>query len=160
MSVFIGNEQVATSVVAANIGFTDNQMTDLYNRDLAALEAIFPPKPDKKGKARYYNRPQFGMACLLGDLVAAGFKVPLAAQMARRVLEAHLLEPDVEQFAIVHTANGNVSTLPYSRALMETGFVSGSRFTFGIVIDLKNYADRVAEAIADAPRVIGGDDGE
>ena len=160
MNVFAGNEQVATSVVAAEIGFTDNQMTDLYNRDLKTLEAILPPKPDKMGKARYYNRAQFGMACLLSDLVAAEFKVPLAAKIAQFVLAAHEREPDVEQFAVVHTANGNISTLPYSRALLETGFVSGARLKFGIVIDLKNYADRVTVAIANAPRVIGGEDGK
>lgn len=89
MNVFAGNEQVATSVVAAEIGFTDNQMTDLYNRDLKTLEAILPPKPDKMGKARYYNRAQFGMACLLSDLVAAEFKVPLAAKIAQFILAAH-----------------------------------------------------------------------
>ena len=55
MNVFNGNEQVATSVVAAEIGFTDNQMTDLYNRDLKTLEAILPPKPDKMGKATLFE---------------------------------------------------------------------------------------------------------
>lgn len=158
MNLFSGNDLVSTPIVAEDIGFTANQMTDLYNRDLKTLEAILPPKPDKMGKARYYNRAQFGMACLLSDLVAAEFKVPLAAKIAQFVLAAHEREPEVEQFAVVHTANGKISTLPYSRALLETGFVSGARLKFGIVIDLKNYADRVTVAIANAPRVIGGED--
>ena len=160
MNVISGNERVASTVVAKEMGFIGHQMTDLFNRDLPAVIAILPPKAESAGKARFFNRTKFAMACLLSDLVVAQFKVPLAATIAQRVMEANERQPEVEQWAIIHTANGNISTLPYTEAGLSTGYISGSRLTFGIVIDLKNYADRVSVAIADAPRVIGGEDGE
>lgn len=158
MNVIVGNEKVTSTVVATEIDFIGHQMTDLFNRDLPAVIAILPPKAESAGKARYFNRTQFAMACLLSDLMVAQFKVPLAAQIAQRVMEANLRQPEVEQWCVVHTANGNISTLPYTEAGLATGYISGSRLTFGIVIDLKNYADRVSVAIAHAPRVIGGED--
>lgn len=119
---------------------------------------IMPPKPSVNGQSRRFSRLQAATFACMGTMVDAGFKVPLAAMMARRVMEAHLREPEVAQWAVVHTANGNVATLPYNQTELRTGFISGSRLTFGIVIDLQTFFDRVDEAIADAPCVIGGED--
>src|SRR5690606_28456183 len=98
------------------------------------------------------------LACLMADFIRFDMKAPLAAKIARRVMEAHQAHPDVEQWSVVLTDNGNVSTLPHDQAELRTGFISGARLNFALVVDLKNYADRVAAAIADAPKVIGGDD--
>lgn len=122
------------------------------------LAYILPPKPSVNGKPRTFSRLQAAIFGCASTMVDAGFKTPLAAKMARRVMEAHLREPEVPQWALVHTANGNVATLPYNQTELRTGFISGSRFTFGIVIDLQTFFDRVDEAIADAPCVIGGED--
>lgn len=140
---------------------SDNQMTHFFQLSEADenLAAILPGKSDT-GKARMFDQVQFACVCLLADLVAAEFKTPLAAKIARKVMDAHLLHPKVEQWAVVHTANGNISTLPYDQTELRTGFISGSRFTFAIVVGLKTYADRVTAAIDDAPRVIGGGDCE
>ena len=124
------------------------------------LAAVLPGKPSENGKPRLFTPLQAACFALMADLVAAGFKTPLSAQIARRVMDAHLREPNVEQWAVVHTANGNISTLAYDQAELRTGFISGSRFRFGLVIDLKTYADRVEEAVADAPRVVGVNNGD
>lgn len=122
------------------------------------LAAVLPGKPSENGRPREFTPLKVGLFMLLADLVTADFKTPLSAKIARRIMEAHQRQPEIEQWCVVHTANGNVSTLPYTEAGLETGYISGSRLTFGIVIDLKNYADRVSVAIAGAPRVIGGED--
>ncbi len=125
------------------------------NSDLAA---VFPDKPSENGKPRLFNPLQAAMFALMADLVAADFKTPLAARIARRIMEAHLSATQVGQWSVIHSANGNVSTLAYDQAELRTGFISGSRLSFALVIDLKTYADRVDEAVIDAPRVIGGSD--
>lgn len=160
MSIFTGNEKVTSTIVSQEAKFIGYQMTDLFNRDHEEVQAILPPKSETMGKARLFNRAHFAATCLLADLMAADFKVPLAARIVRRVMDAHRKQPEVEQWCVVHTANGNVSTLPYDQAELRTGFVSGSRLTFAMLIDLKTYADRVDRAIADAPRVIGGEDAD
>ena len=126
----------------------------------ADLHAVFPPKPSENGKARVFTPLQAASFALMADLVACEYKTPQAAKMVRRVMEAHLRQPSVEQWGIIFTANGNVSTLPFTEAGLSAGYISGSRLKFALIVDLKNYADRVTAAIADAPRVIGGDDGE
>ena len=122
------------------------------------LAAVLPGKPSENGKPRLFTPLQAAMFALMADLVGADFKTPLAAKIARRVMDAHLHQPEVEQWTVVHTANGNTSVLAYDQTELRTGYISGSRFTFALVIDLKTYADRVEEAIADAPRVIGVED--
>ena len=135
---------------------TDNQMTHFFQLSEADenLAAILPGKSDT-GKARMFGPLEFMLACLLADLVAADFKTPLAARIVRRVKDAHMAEPKVEQWSVVHTANGNVSTLPYGQAELQTGFISGSRLSFALLIDLKTYADRVERAIEADKAVIG-----
>ncbi|MXP48436.1 hypothetical protein GRI43_13665 [Altererythrobacter luteolus] len=125
-----------------------------------SLAAVLPNKPSENGKPRLFSSLQAAMFALMSDLVSADFKTPLAARIARRVMEAHQHRPQVEQWAVIYTVNGNVSTLPYDQAELRTGFISGSRFNFALVIDLKTYADRVDEAIANTPRVIGAGDAD
>lgn len=122
------------------------------------LAAVLPPKPTENGRPRLFTALQAGMFALMADLVGADFKTPLAAKIAHRVMDAHLRQPQVEQWAVEYIANGNTSVLPYDQTELRTGFISGSRFNFALVIDVKTYADRVEEAVADAPRVIGVDD--
>ena len=124
------------------------------------LAAILPGKPSENGKPRMFTHLKATIFALASSLVAADFKTPLAAKIARRVMEAHQRQPEVEQWAVVHTKNANISTLPYDQTELRTGYISGSRFTFALVVDFKTFMDEVAEVIADAPRVIGGDDAE
>ena len=127
------------------------------NEDMAA---VLPGKPSTTGKARLFTSLQAGLFAVMADFVAAGVKASLAARIARRLMEAHASRPEVDQWTIVATSNGNVSTLEYNKTELRTGFISGSRLNFALVVDLRTYADRVAAAIADAPKVIGGDDAE
>lgn len=124
------------------------------------LAAILPGKPSENGKPRKFTALQAVIFAAMSALVAADFKTPLAAKIARRVMEAHQRQPEVEQWAVVHTKNANISTLPYDQTELRTGYISGSRFTFALVVDLKTFTDEVDEVIANAPRVIGGDDAE
>lgn len=158
--MFEDNVYLPTGIVKRASGLTDNQM--IHFRQLAATDAnmafVLPGKPELTGKPRLFDPLRTAMACLMADLVSVDVKAPLAAKIARRVMEAHQRQPEVEQWAIVVTANGNVSVLPYNQTDLRTGFISGSRLRFAVAIDLRNYADQVRRAIADAPRVIGGED--
>lgn len=132
--------------------------SDYFQRTEADFLAIMPPKPEVNGQSRYFTGPQLAALCIATDFVGADVKAPLAARIARRVIEAYEARPEVAQWAIVVTDNGNVATLPYCQSDLRTGFISGSRFKFAVVIDLRTYADRVDAAIAAAPKVIGGGD--
>lgn len=128
------------------------------NEDMAA---VLPGKPSVNGKPRLFTPLQAALFAIMADFFAAGIKAALAAKIARRIMEAHRRQPHVEQWAIIATANGNVSTLPFDQVELRTGFVSGSRLSFALAVDLKNYAERVAAAIADAPQIVGAvDDAE
>ena len=72
-------------------------MTNLFNREQENVRAVLPPKAEKMGKARQFSRAQFAATCLLADLMAADFKVPLAARIVRRVRAAHKAKPEVVQ---------------------------------------------------------------
>lgn len=158
--MFPVNVKVSSRIAAEGARIGTMQLTDYYHRAEDDFQAILPPKPPVSGQARLFTAPQFGMLCLVSDLVASGVKAPLAAKIARRVMDAHRVNPSVEQFAIVATDNGNVSCLAYDQTELRTGFISGARLNFALVVDLKTYADRVTAAIAGAPKVIGGDDAE
>jgi hypothetical protein len=155
------NVQVATRT-ACEIARADplQVTTGLYQSDNEDLQAVLPPKPEVNGQARYYSGLQCVLLAIVTDFTGAGVKLPLAAKIARRVMAAHLSQPTVEQFVIVATDNGNVSTLAYDQAELRTGFISGARLSFALVVDLASYAARVAAAVADAPKVIGGGDAE
>jgi hypothetical protein len=139
----------------ANIGHWRQLADD--NEDMAA---VLPGKPSVNGKPRMFTPLQAALFAIMADFNAVDVKAPLCARIARRLMDAHRSQPSVEQWAIVVTMNGNVSTLPYDQAGLSTGMVSGSRLAFAVTVDLKNYADRVAEVIAAAPKVIGGHDAE
>lgn len=124
------------------------------------MAAILPGKPSSTGKPRLFNPLQIALAALMADFIHSGVKASLAAKIARRVMDAHLAHPAVEQWAIIVTSNYNVSTLPYAEVDLRKGIVSGSRLAFAVCVDLRNYADRVSAAIADFPTVIGGGDEE
>lgn len=124
------------------------------------MAAVLPGKPSSTGLARLFSPIQAALVAIMADFIRVDVKAPLAAKIARRVMEAHLAQPSVGQWAVVVTANGNVSTLAYDETGLRAGFVSGSRLAFALVLDLRNYAERVDAAIADAPNVIGGQDGE
>ena len=126
----------------------------------ADMAAVLPGKPSVNGKPRLFTPLQAALFAIMADFNSADVKAPLCARIARRVMEAHEAQPAVEQWVIAVTMNGNVSTLPYRATDLSTGGVSGSRLAFAVVVDLQNYADRVAAAIADAPKVIGGTDVE
>lgn len=155
------NVQIATRA-ACEIARADplQVTTGLYQSDNDDLQAVLPPKPEVNGQPRFYNGVQCGLLAIITDFVGAGVKLPLAAKIARRIMDAHLAQPTIEQFVIVATDNGNVSTLVYNQADLLTGFISGARLNFALVIDLANYAARVTAAVADAPKVIGGGDAE
>lgn len=156
--MFPTNVLFKTRDVTQAVRLSENQMIDLCHRTDEATVAILPPKPEQTGKSRLFTALQFGMVCLLADLMASEVKGPLAAKIARRVMEAHQRDPAVEQWVITVLDNGNVSTLPYDATELHTGYISGGRLAFALVIDLRLYAERVERAIADAPRVIGGGD--
>lgn len=140
-------------------GLAENQMIHL--KQLAETDPdmgfVWPQKPEITGLPRLFDPLRAAMICLMADLIAVDVKAPLAAKVARRIMEAHQRQPEVEQWSIVITANRNVSVLPYAQTDLRTGFISGSRLRFAVAIDLRNYAEQVAAVIADAPRVIGGD---
>jgi len=125
------------------------------NDDMAA---ILPGKRSATGKPRLSTPLQAALAAQVADFTSVGVKAPLAAKIARRIMDAHRLRPEVDQWAIVVTDNGNVSTLPYDETELRSGFISGARLAFALTVDLQNYADRVSAAIAAAPVVVGGDD--
>lgn len=160
--MFDTNILIPTSIVKEASGLTDNQWT--HFRQLGDTDenmaAILPGKPEVTGKARLFSPMRAVLVCIAADFVAVDVKAPLAAKIARKIMEAHQREPGVQQWAIIVTANGNVSTLPYQQTDLQTGFISGSRLRFAVVVDLQNYADQVATAIASAPKVIGGGDAE
>ncbi len=156
--MFPANILVPTKIVSREARVTDNQTIDIYHRTDEATLAILPNKPEQTGKPRLFTALQFGMFCLLADLMQSEVKGPLAAKIARRVMEAHQRDATIEQWVITVLDNGNVSTLPYDATELRTGYISGGRLAFALVIDLRLYAERVERAIANAPRVIGGDD--
>lgn len=124
------------------------------NDDMAV---VLPGKPSATGKARMFTPLQAALAALMSDFMLAGLKAPLAARIARRIMEGHRQRPEVDQWAIVVTANGNVSTLPYDETELRSGFISGARLAFAVAIDLQNYGERVAAAIQAATVIAGGD---
>ena len=158
--MFPTNIKVTSRIAMDAARVSGMQYTDYCQRVDPDFINILPPKPEVNGQSRQFSATQFAALCIVSDFVIAGVKAPLAAKIARRVIEAHERQPEVEQWAIIATANGNVSTLPYDQVDIRTGFVSGARLNFALVVDLKTYAERVAAAIADAPKVIGGDDAE
>lgn len=158
--MFTENVLMPTSVVNSAARITGQQMIHFRSLDDDNMAAIFPSKPPFNGTARLFNPLQAGMVCVVAQLVSAGVKAPLAAKIARRVMDAHLRQPAVEQWAVAVTDNGNVSSLPFDQSDIRTGFVSGARLAFALVVDLRLYSERVSAAIADAPRVIGDDDAE
>jgi hypothetical protein len=127
------------------------------NEDMAF---VLPGKPSTVGGPRLFTPLKAALFASMADFNHVDVKAPLCARIARRIMEAHLARPQVQQWAIVVTMNQNVSTLPYDEAKLSGGTISGSRLAFAVAVDLKNYADRVAAAIADAPKVIGVDDAE
>ena len=153
------NVQVATRA-ACEIARADplQVTTGLYQSDNDDLQAVLPSKPEVNGQPRHFTGLQCGLLAIVTDFTRAAVKLPLAAKIARRVMDAHLAQPSTKQFVIVATDNGNVSTLPYDQANLRTGLISGARLSFALVVDLANYAARVTAAVADAPKVIGGDD--
>ncbi|BDI60754.1 hypothetical protein [Qipengyuania nanhaisediminis] len=156
------NTYLPSAIVAKEARLSDNQMT--HFRQLAETDenmaAVLPGKPEVTGKARLFDPTQAALACIMADFIALDVKAPLAARIARRIMEARERQPQVEQWSVIVTENVNVSTLPFGQTELRTGFISGSRLRFAVVIDWRNYADRIERAIADAPRVIGGGDGE
>lgn len=156
--MFPSNVLVSSRIAIDEARVSQMQYTDYCHRTDDDFVAVLPPKAEVNGQSRRFTAPQFAALCILSDFVIAGVKAPLAAKVARRVMEAHVVDPSVEQWAIIATANGNVSTLPYDQVELRTGFISGARLNFALVIDLQTYADRVAAAIAAAPKVIGGED--
>ncbi len=122
------------------------------------MAAILPGKPTTTGKPRLFTPLQVALAAIMADFINVDVKAPLAARIARRVMDAHLAQPGIEQWFIVVTQNGNVSTMPYDQTELRTGFISGSRLAFALCVDLRTYADRVNAAVAELPTVIGGDD--
>ena len=139
----------------ANIGHWRQLADD--NEDMAS---VLPGKPSLNGMPRLFTPLQAALFALMADLNRVDVKAPLCARIARRIMEAHAQHPEIEQWAVVMTQNGNVSTLPHDASSLGAGSVSGSRLAFALVIDLKNYIDRVAAAIAAVPKVIGGDDAD
>tara|TARA_B100000678_G_C18071591_1_gene446921 strand:+ start:295 stop:777 length:483 start_codon:yes stop_codon:yes gene_type:complete len=158
----ISKYSLSTPVVKDVARMRDNQVTHLFQMGETDpnMAAILPPKPQVAGQSRRFNETQAAIMCLLAELMRFDVKAPLAAKIARRVTEGSQRAPAVEQWSIIVTENGNVSTLPYDQAELRTGYISGSRFAFALVIDLKTYADRIEEAVASAPQVIGADHGE
>lgn len=127
------------------------------NEDMAA---VLPGKPSVNGKPRLFTPLQAALFAIMADFNAVDVKAPLCARIARRIMDAHERRPAVEQWAIIVTFNGNVSTQPYDHTALPGGFISGSPLAFAVVVDLRNYAARVEAAIEAAPKVIGGGDGE
>lgn len=124
----------------------------------ANMAAVLPGKPSTTGKPRLFTPLKAALMAIMADFINVGVKAPLAAKIARRIMDAHLAQPASEQWSIVVTQNGNVSTMPYDQTELRTGFISGSRLAFALCVDLRTYADRVNAAVADLPIVIGGDD--
>lgn len=131
-----------------NIHLTDAQVRDLRSRDNPYVKRIVPRMNRAIGFVEWPSL-NAGMFLLMTDMMAGGCKAPLAAQIAVRVMEAHLAAPEVEQWAIVKTENGNVSTLAFDTINLSTGFISGSRLAFALVVDLTLYSDRVARLFAE-----------
>jgi hypothetical protein len=49
---------------------------------------------------------------------------------------------------VIVTENGNVSTLDFKTVDLSTGFISGSRLAFALVVDVRLYAERVNRALS------------
>lgn len=156
----IQNTFLSSRIVKDEARLSDNQMTHLFQ--LAETDdnvaAILPAKPEVTGKSRQFNPLRAALACLMADFMEVDVKVPLAAKIARRLMEAHERQPAVQQWSIILTENGNLSTLPYDQTELRTGFISGSRLRFAVVVDWQTYADRIERLVANSPRVIGGGD--
>lgn len=89
-----------------------------------------------------------GMFFFMADLLKQGVKAPLAAKWAARIMDAHLASPEVERWSIVVTENGNTSSLPFDSIDLSTGYISGSRLAFALVVDLRMYDERVERVFA------------
>ena len=92
------------------------------NEDMAV---VLPGKPSTTGSARLFTPLQAALAAIMADFIRVDVKAPLAARIARRVRDAHLAQPEVEQWAIIVTFNGALSTLPYGDIDLCGGVVSG-----------------------------------
>ena len=135
--------------VSREVHLTEAQVRELRGRVDHNVQRIVPRMNHAVG---FVEWPPLnaGMFFLMADLMAGGYKAPLAALIAVRVMDAHLASPEVEQWAIVTTENGNVSTMPFGSIDFRTGFISGGRLAFALVVDLRLYSERVERALAAA----------
>jgi len=147
--VFNQKSVLTTRKVSKLVHLTDAQVGELRGRPDPNIQRVVPRMNNAVGWLEWPPL-NVGMFCLVADLMAGGYKAPLAAQIAVRVMDAHLASPEVEQWAIVTTENGNVSTMPFATIDLHPGFISGGRLAFALVVDLRLYSERVERALAAA----------
>lgn len=146
-----------TASVYGQVRNPPKKIAEMRSSRDANMRRIVPPYMGRSGQLEWPPL-NFAMFCLAGDLVAAEFKIPLAAKIACRVMDAHLASPEVEQWAVVTTENGNTSTLAVNGLDLSTGFISGARLSFAMIVDLRTYDDRVERAWDEFERAQDDDD--
>lgn len=139
---------LTTRKVAQQSGLPDSKAREFRNSGDKNLERIVGRYNPASGIVEWPPE-KAGMFFFAADMMKQGYKAPLAAKLAVRVLEAHLASPTVEQWAVIVTENGNVSTLDFKSVdLATTGFISGSRLAFALIVDLRFYSERVEAVFA------------
>lgn len=92
------------------------------------------------------------------DARRAGQTVRAAGAMAKRLREAMQIFPTADQLTVVTLLNGSTFTQPTADLDLSTGYASGGFILTATMFDVRNFRDRVRQAVeADVP-VIGGDD--
>ena len=94
------------------------------------------------------------------DARQAGHTVKVAGALAKRLRAAMRDHPHADQLTVVTLLNGSTFTQPTADLDLTTGYVSGGFVLTATMFDIRNLRDRVRQAIAADPKVIGGDDGE
>lgn len=138
---------LTTRKISQQSGLPDSRAREFRNSDDVNLQRIVGRYNPASGIVEWPPL-KAGMFFLAADLMKQGYKAPLAAKLVVRVMDAHLASPEVEQWAIIVTQNGNVSTLAFDSVQLNTGYISGSRIAFALVVDLRLYSERVERALA------------
>ena len=119
---------------------------------------LWLPAPASNGKTRLFSAEvDAPLLCLFGDLIE-DYTVRHASKIVERFKRAILKHPKAPQLALVKLANGSTFAQPTTDLDLASGFVSGQYLRSAMIVDLRNYRERVQREIAAAPMVIGGDD--
>ena len=85
--------------------------------------------------------------CGYADLIRAGYPVKLAGLIISRIRTGMRAYPDADQLVTVTLQNGFSFTMPAGDLDLSSGFSTGGFMTTALLVDVRNYRERVQRAI-------------